>query len=577
MPPRRSFFTWLRFILPLTVLLLGLWGVFSVIVPVSGGSYAFAGQQGAESGLETVLTRGKAMGSGLSNLSALRSFYQENGYQTLWVTAWGGGYQRKVNDILSVLEDSWSHGLNPLDYHVVEIRSALEDKNGSVNRNELDVILSDAVIQYGRDLSGDRIHRFSGIKKKDRYWRQSVHPLDILEHVAGSSNIKNALRGLEPEGKLYSELREALREEVAQSRPETVRIPSGGLIRPGDSSPRIPKVRERLKGGGQGTLYDEDLARRVMDFQEDHGLAPDGVIGGQTLQLLNATQADRIDQILVNLERLKWIDQNKPERYVLVNIPSATLWAVEKGRSVLQMPVIVGKEKRQTVAFRTDITGVRFNPNWTVPPTIKEEDFLPELQNDPLYLSKRGIELQTGYGREAQTLDPTTVDWTTVTPEDLGGITMVQSPGASNPLGRIRVIMPNGYNIYLHDTNTPSYFGRSNRTLSSGCIRVAEPIKLADFILKNKGGWTQADTDKYLAKGRMADIMVDHALPVYLMYQTIWQGENGRIIYGPDVYGEDAALARQLRAMKAVHIPSFSIKNTSNAGYSILAPRGINS
>lgn len=579
MPVRRPFYTRLRFILPACLLILLLWVASAEIFPRDGWiPVAFAGQSGAESSLDTVLNRGRAMGEPLANIAALREFYAARGHTPVWVTSWGNGYQRRVKEVLSVLEESWTHGLNPEDYHVVVLRSVVDGKTDSeMNRDELDVILSDAIARYGRDLTGARIDRLPNIRKKDRYWREAVHPVDILNHVAGSSNIKNALRAFEPEGRLYASLREALRKEVENPEGKFVRIPGGGLIRPGDSSPRIPKVRQRLGVSGEGSLYDDALGRRVMAFQELHGLPADGVIGGDTLSLLNASQEDRIDQILANLERLRWIDQNKPERYVLVNIPSATLWAVTDGNAVLQMPVIVGKIKRPTVAFHTLITGVRFNPNWTVPPTIKEEDFLPALQEDPLYLSKRGIELQTGSGRDAQTLDPTTVDWSKVTPQDLGNITMMQSPGTTNPLGRVRVIMPNAYNIYMHDTNTPSYFGRSNRNLSSGCIRVSEPVKLADFILKNKANWTQENTDKMISRGRMADIMVDTPLPVYIMYQTVWQGENGRIVFGPDVYGEDSALARQLRAIGGVSIPKFSIKNEPNPEQKPLVKLNVNS
>jgi murein L,D-transpeptidase YcbB/YkuD len=579
MPVRRPFYTRLRFILPALALILTLLVSTAEVFPRNSWiPAAFAGQGGAETTLDLVLNRGRAMGESLANIAALRAFYAPRGHTPVWISGWSSGYQRRVKEVLSVLEDSWTHGLNPEDYHVVALRSVIDEKSDSeVNRDELDVILSDAMVRYARDLTGARIDRLSNIRKKDRYWRETIDPVDILSHVAGASNIKNALRAFEPEGKLYAALRSALKDEVQNPEETFARIPGGGLIRPGDSSPRIPKVRARFGMAGEGNFYDDALGRKVMAFQEAHGLPADGVIGGQTLSLLNATQQDRINQILANLERLRWIDQDKPGRYVLVNIPSATLWAVEEGRTVLQMPVVVGKPKRPTVAFRTQITGIRFNPNWTVPPTIKQEDFLPALQEDPMYLSKRGIELQTGSGRDAQTLDPNTVDWAAVTPDDLKGITMTQSPGSSNPLGRVRVIMPNAYNIYLHDTNTPSYFGRSNRTLSSGCIRVSEPVKLADFILKNKQGWSQGDTDSALSKRRMADIMVDAPLPVYLMYQTAWQAENGGIVFGPDVYGEDAALARQLRAIGGVYVPKFSIKNGSKAGETSLAPQRINS
>ena len=572
----RPFYTRLRFVLPVACLALAGGGIMLGQGSLLGPAMA-AQQAGAETGLLSILARGRAGNVRFIDPPALKAFYEERGGDLAWVQGMAG-YQRRASDILKILEDSWTHGLNPADYHVVEIRGALENSD-MMTRDELDVVLSDAILRYGRDLTGARISLLPGIKKRDRYWRAAPTSLDILTHVTKTSSIKNALRGLEPEGKLYSALREALVDIVDEPDVPVQKIPVGGIIRPGDTSPRIPAIRARMGLPGDSRVYDETLARRVMAFQETRGVAPDAVIGGETVKLMNATRQDRINQILANLERLRWIDQDKPSRYILVNIPSATLWAVEEGDTILQMPVVVGKVKRPTIAFRTDVTGVRFNPNWTVPPTIKNEDFLPALQEDPLYLSKRGIEITTGFGRESQTIDPTTVDWADMTTEDLKGLNMIQSPGTTNPLGRVRVIMPNGYNIYLHDTNAPEYLQRSNRTLSSGCIRVAEPVKLADFILKDKAGWDQTRTDKVLESARMTEVMTDVKLPVYILYQTVWQDERGGIIFGPDVYGEDAVIAAQLRARGAIHIPGTPEKSVKSAGYSgktALAKGGIN-
>ncbi len=201
----RPFYTRLRFILPSVIIILFLVSFLAqgrehVGIPWISG--AMAGQNKDPPGIDALLNRGRALGVSLSHVSYIKEFYAAQGHAPVWVSAWGIGGQRRVNDILSVLEDSWTHGLNPLDYHVVEIRSARDNKTGEVSRDELDVTLTDAILRYGMDLSGARINKLPGIKKKDRFWRQAAHPLDILETVSKSTNTKNALRGFEPEGKL---------------------------------------------------------------------------------------------------------------------------------------------------------------------------------------------------------------------------------------------------------------------------------------------------------------------------------------------------------------------------------------
>ena len=523
-----------------------------------------------ESGLMGVLQDPQATRHSFFDVAALRGFYESRDNEPAWVRG-RTRYQYKAHHILEVLEESWTHGLDPRKYHISEIKALLDAPFGQ-RRFELELLLSDALILYGRDLTGMRIDpekRWGKIPQKVNYWRRPLEAREILERVSGTSDVKNALRSLEPEGKLYGALRRelvALASQPAEDGNSPLHFK--GVLRVGDEHKAVADIRRYMGMDPEKALngkyyYDDELAQEIMAFQYRHGLEPDGVIGPQTVALMNVTRQDKINQIVANLERLRWVEQNKPDRYILVNIPSATLWAVDQGAVKLEMPVIVGKKGRPTNSFKTEITGVRFNPNWTVPPTIKRDDFLPRLKEDPYYLSKRGIQITKGSGRNARHVDPATIDWNTATQRDLGQIRMVQSPGRSNPLGQVRVIMENPYNIYLHDTNKPEYFKKNSRALSSGCIRVSKPKELAAFILDKNDGWSAQKAENILASGRLTDIMTDEPLPVYILYQSVWQDDRGRIVFGADLYGQDRQLIEALSGKKGFQVPENLVKSAS--------------
>ncbi len=265
------------------------------------------------------------------------------------------------------------------------------------------------------------------------------------------------------------------------------------------------------------------------------------------LYALDNRPTNKIEQIIVNMERLRWVDDKKPKRFIVVNIPSATLWAIDNGKVKFQMPVVVGRKERQTVPFITDIDGVRFNPSWTMPPTIKQNDILPKLQENENYLTGKEVELYDGYGNDAVTLDPTSIDWLSISKAELGKLRMTQLPGISNPLGRIKVLMPNEYDIYLHDTNDKSLFSQQNRARSSGCIRLQDAGKIALFILGSSNPRSEEIMQKALRDWETSDIYIQEKPRVYLLYYTTWIGAGGQVVYGLDIYNRDELLLQLLK------------------------------
>lgn len=484
----------------------------------------------------------------------INALYTERAMQPVWLRG-SGKFQPRAEGLVKVLEESWTHGLNPENYHVTQIKEIMAART-EANQVDLDMLLTDAVIRYARDLSGLRNKKYVRADQA-AFWRQPLAAEDIIQKVTSAADPIAVLRGLEPNNNLYNALRHELIKLASATEEDQAKIKIGKNIKPGKSDPAIPAIRARFgieSSSSDPAVYDDELASKIMSLQRSYGLDDDGVIGQGVIAVLNRSNNDKIRQILANMERLRWLDQTRPERYVLVNIPSATLWAVDEGDVALEMPVIVGKAARKTESFKTMITGVRLNPNWTVPPTIKRADFLPMLQNDPYALTKRGIELRIG----GRSVDPGKVDWSTVGSKQLHKIGMVQAPGEDNPLGKVRVIMENPYNIYLHDTNHRDLFDKKERTLSSGCIRVSQPEKLAEFLLNKNEDMGHDNMMKLINSGRMRDIQISESIPVYITYQTIWLDTEGRLIYGRDVYGQDAKLTEMLESTKSIHIPNLS-------------------
>ncbi len=474
--------------------------------------------------------------------------------------------QIERQNILSLLDQAGRHGLRPDRYLTPEltkmIEQSVDDADPAVN-----AALLDAMVLYARDMSGMRVSaRDVGLRAKD--WRQTPDAALVKDEISRAPDRLAYLAGLAPATPLY----QALQSELDQLVPR-LKAGEGGKsiykfkalkrsIRPGDTHATIPDLRTvlgaALAEGQNPLLYDDALVQIVMEFQRNHGLKDDGIIGPKTIQFFNQTYQQRYQQVIANLERLRWLDPVKPEKYIVVNIPAATLWGIEKGEVKLEMPVIVGRTKRPTAQFKTLVQGVRFNPTWTVPDVVKKEDFLPELRKDASFLATKGVSLWTKdpqTGEQVQ-IDPLFVDWEKVTEADLPRFRMVQPSGRDNALGVVRVIMPNPYDIYLHDTNTPQYFRHDNRDISSGCVRLSRPRDMARFVLSGETGWNDDRMFKVIEAEKTRDVMLTNRFPVLMLYQTAWLKKGGQLVLAYDIYQEDIKLYQALARLNAV--PKFS-------------------
>ena len=496
--------------------------------------------------------------SKLSDSAAINSFYEARNHKPFRTNSRSN--IESSENVLKLLQDSWTHGLNPAEYHVEDIAVLLADDDR--NDAQLELLMTDAVARYGRDMTGMRVSA-AAVGESSKFWRQPMGFADVLTRLSTSDDPEETLKDLAPHSVFYERLREELvrlsREESKYDGILPIKL-TGRTFYPGDRSDDVTSLRVLLgvdhnSNLGPDDFYDDKTAAALMNFQRENGLDADGVIGAKTLALLNRGTREQMEQVVANLERLRWMDDQKPDRYILVNIPSQRLWAVDNGDVVHEMDVIVGKPERQTKAFKAEIQGIRFNPKWNVPMGIKMKDFLPKLREDPNYLAQKGIEIYQGSGSDRRTIDGTEIDWSSMSSRDMNQLAMVQRQGANNALGRIRVLMPNEFDIYLHDTNTPEYFEKTQRTLSSGCVRLSHPEDIARFVLSRNEGWTDEKMDAAIEKGSTMEVAAAEPFPVYIVYQTMWLDSEGRLVYGSDVYKRDHKLIKVLAQADDFHIP----------------------
>jgi murein L,D-transpeptidase YcbB/YkuD len=293
-------------------------------------------------------------------------------------------------------------------------------------------------------------------------------------------------------------------------------------------------------------LYDKPLETAVREFQRSHGLEADGLVGKAALAALNIQPSQRIEQIRANLERWRWMPETLGRRHVRVNIANFRLEAWQEGRVAQSMKVIVGRPYRQTPLFSDNIRYLVFNPTWEVPLSIAVKDKLPLFRKDPGSLRKNGFVLLRGYGAAETEIDPATVDWTTLNKHNFP-FRLRQKPGRGNALGKVKIMFPNQHDVYLHDTSNPELFARGVRTFSSGCIRVAQPLELSQWLLNETPGWSSDAVAVAWQRDETKTVLLKEAVPIHLQYATVQVDSQGEAQFLPDVYQRDAPLIKALQ------------------------------
>jgi len=483
----------------------------------------------------------------------LATIYHEKGVQPLWVKADGPGSKARV--IVDFLKRADEEGLDPADYEISEILE-LRQSDRPDDLARLDTLLTYNVVKYIHDMSyGQLKFRTSEPALFAEAGNTHFDPLKALDAARSAADLTSYLSGLAPAHRYYRNLKNALiKIKAAPENGEWVEIKGGPLVKPGNSDPRLPVIRNRLAEehglvteANDKLFYDEELVEAISLFQLRHGLKTDSIIGPQTLAVLNISREEKINIIRINMARWRWQAHELGENYVMVNIAGFSLTAVKGNETILEMPVIVGKSQHQTPVFSDNIRYLDFNPFWNVTTSIARNEELPALRENPNHLVERNIRLFSSWQEDAIELDSTTIEWKNISRAQMSRYKLRQDPGPWNALGRVKFVFPNHHSVYLHDTPTRELFNHSFRSFSHGCIRVSRPLDLALFALEMKDPlWSSKKIDTIVTSGERKVITLSKPLPIHITYQTVWLDNQGIIHFNGDLYNRDARLLEVL-------------------------------
>lgn len=532
--------------------LLGVILLISVVSCASPLARAQSGQPPATEAVTPALRKLLAANEPLNldarplDLAALRRFYGARGFRPAW-TADPAAQQQAVLALMA-LDHASDEGLDPADYYARSLVTGPPPTAKAVA--ERDLLLTDGFLRYAHDLRLGRIVP-DEVYDDIRLPAQSFDAVGALETSLRNGSLAELIAELPPPHREYARLREALaRYRALLAKGGWPKLPAEFELKLGSNDPRLAVLRQRfaIEDPALAAAPDtDDLAEALRRYQARNGLEVDGRIGRRTLAMLNVSAAERVDQIIANMERWRWLPRALEAHHVAVNVASGELTAVKNGKPVLTSRVIVGDQKHPTPILRTLVAAVTVNPPWNVPPSIARKEILPKLRRNPSYLLSEKIMLMNGPTDDPYGLK---IDWHAVSASRFP-YRLRQLPGPGNALGVIKLEMPNQFDVYLHDTPARRLFARAERSLSHGCIRVEEILALASFALTGDTTKASEEIRKAIASGTTRHLGTARSLSVYLLYWTAIANADGVVEFRPDIYGRDTRLSAALTGRSA--------------------------
>ena len=473
--------------------------------------------------------------------------YKKRGFQPLWLTASGWGPATQA--ALDTLKAADKEGLEPADYEALSRDADARplDFEGAL-KAEID--LTRAVLDYVDDMGGERFNPHALVNnvhlKPERVDAAAV----LIDGFSGDQTGAWLTRFTLPVAQ-YQNLKKILADLRAKEKEEGTQeaFPSQGpSLKKGMTSNQVSVLRSALAArgfdtGGASQSYDDGVEKAVKAFQDSVNLDADGMVGPQTRRVLSKGTRDRINQVIVNMERWRWMPARMPQRYLFVNIAAFMLRGYANGKEVLTMPVIIGRDYRKTPIFASVVDSVRFNPSWNVPRSIAVKDKLPKLRVNPGYFVDKGYEITDESGAR---VDPHSVNWDDVSAGDFT-YHLRQRPGAANALGKIRFNVESPFDVYLHDTSEPALFAKKVRTFSSGCIRVSQPAKLGVFVFDEPSLWSEEAIAEAMKGTQTRNVRPHAATPIFITYFTVWAPDGETPQFLDDVYAQDGQILSAIK------------------------------
>lgn len=485
-------------------------------------------------------------------VTPLQQFYSRRMYEPVWFG--DHGLLSIAGTVPDLFASTISDGLRPEDYDYTALRRAIAAYQAGLRPLppvELELALTDSVLAYASDMLRGRV------RPEELYsnWESAPRELDLaryLQEAMDAGQLVPSLRRLAPRHAHYHRLRVLLsRYRLLELEGDLETVPPGETLKIGLRSPRVAALRRRLSQSGDlaaadseapSDLFNAALESAVKRYQTRHGLEPDGAAGSRTLGSLNIPLDQRIRTIELNMERWRWLPRDLGDRFITINIASFQLYVVEQDEVTMTMPVVVGKRYHTTPVFSGSMTYLAFSPYWNVPQSIAVNEMLPKVRENPAYLEQESMQVFRGWEQPVRPLESAAIDWPGV---DAAGFPyrFRQLPGSHNALGGVKFMFPNKYSVYLHDTPAKGLFSRAVRDFSHGCIRVSQPMELAEYLLSDQPEWDAERIARAADQGVEQSVSLARPWPVHVLYWTSWVAPEGAVHFRADVYGRDEQLA----------------------------------
>ena len=465
----------------------------------------------------------------------LQSFYNTRNYQFAWFSSNGLTEQARgfwnLHDYVTTYEDDSSLKDKKLQKKMDRLIAEDELSVSATNKDYIntELTLTQHFIMYMLNnyekgyVKRKEMERFIPRKKED--------PIALADSLINKKHKDD--KYFEDVNESYNGLKDQLGKYLAIAKnggwPQVnfVKKP----LKKGTSSLEIANIKKRLMitgdlaGSDTSQVFNDTLVTAVKNFQARHGFSETGSISDSLIKEMNVPVIKRIEQLLMNMDRMRWLANNPSGNLIVVNIPEFVLHVYEGKQKAFDIDVVVGKEGHNTMMFNGDLNQVVFSPYWNVPPSIVAKEILPAIEKNPNYIVKENME---------------------ITGNDDGLPVVRQKPGAGNALGKVKFLFPNSFNIYFHDTPAKSLFEKDKRAYSHGCIRLKEPEKFANYVLRNQPEWTPEKISEAMNSENEKYVKVKDPIPVVITYYTAWVDENGRLNFREDIYGHDARLAEKM-------------------------------
>jgi murein L,D-transpeptidase YcbB/YkuD len=512
----------------------------------------------------------------IKNKKFLTRFYRQNNYQTLWID--DNGFSKRVSSLFKSIEnDITISDKSKIHNDYIYLLNYMRNEEIHINPSRTEIKLTQLYLDFLNHTLYGKINwkqfskRLSSLKRKriNASWQKDNPPFSLSELLLKAS-ITETIKEITPQSFSYKELLLALEKlQEIKKKGTWKKLPAFKVLKLGDQGDNVIKLRERLEASGDikkcdfntdklfedeieneskikikfqpRATFDTCLAEGVKKFQKRHGLEVDAIVGAGTQKAMNQTIEYKIQKVLLNLDRIKWLSRENHDQYLVVNIPEYMLHYIEQNQTKQKIRVIVGDPKHPTPIFNNKISFIVLNPYWKVPEGIVRREIIPKVLKNINYLKKQGLEIHQTWSERSPRIDPYSIYWEQYT---WGGIRfpyrMMQPPGKKNALGKIKFKFPNRYAVYLHDTPTRYLFKRDKRAFSHGCVRVSQPKELLKTIATFNSNINLKKADKILKGKRQRQINIKNKLPIYLVYLTAgFNSESKELEFREDIYNYD--------------------------------------